>query len=89
MAPYQKKCQQTSRSLQVGRRAFLKSGSLVLLAGTLNPSKLFAAEPQTALRVGLVTDLHYADKPPRGGTRHYRETLQKLKEAPPTTRTPS
>jgi alkaline phosphatase len=30
--------------------------------------------------VGLVTDLHYADKAP-AGTRHYRETLAKLEEA--------
>ena len=32
------------------------------------------------LHIGLVTDLHYADKPP-AGTRHYRETLAKLAEA--------
>jgi predicted phosphodiesterase len=32
------------------------------------------------VRVGLITDLHYADKPP-AGTRHYRETLGKLAEA--------
>jgi alkaline phosphatase len=32
------------------------------------------------VRIGLVTDLHYADKPP-AGTRHYRETLAKLAEA--------
>jgi alkaline phosphatase len=30
--------------------------------------------------VGLVTDLHYADKAP-AGTRHYRKTLAKLEEA--------
>lgn len=30
--------------------------------------------------VGLVTDLHYADKPP-AGSRHYRATLQKIREA--------
>jgi alkaline phosphatase len=33
-----------------------------------------------ALKIGLVTDLHHADKPP-AGTRHYRETLGKLTEA--------
>jgi len=32
------------------------------------------------LRVGLVTDMHYADKPP-GGSRHYRESLDKLAAA--------
>ena len=32
------------------------------------------------MRLGLITDLHYADKPPVG-TRHYRETIGKLQEA--------
>ena len=32
------------------------------------------------LRFGLITDLHYADKPP-AGSRHYRETPAKLAEA--------
>ena len=35
---------------------------------------------KTKLRIGLVTDLHYADKNP-AGSRHYRETLDKLEEA--------
>lgn len=33
-----------------------------------------------ALQVGLITDLHYADKPP-AGSRFYRETIDKLSEA--------
>jgi predicted phosphodiesterase len=40
--------------------------------------ELFASEP--TLRVALLTDMHYADKPP-AGTRHYRETVDKLAEA--------
>ncbi|MGB0581212.1 MAG: metallophosphoesterase, partial [Limisphaerales bacterium] len=32
------------------------------------------------MRIGLVTDLHHADKPARG-SRHYRESLGKLEEA--------
>jgi alkaline phosphatase len=32
------------------------------------------------VRIGLLTDLHYADKEPNG-SRHYRETLAKLEEA--------
>ena len=36
--------------------------------------------PRRPLRVGLITDLHYADKEP-AGTRHYRETPRKLAEA--------
>jgi alkaline phosphatase len=41
---------------------------------------LLADDDTSHLRVGLVTDLHYADKAP-AGTRHYRETLAKLDEA--------
>jgi alkaline phosphatase len=64
----------------LGRRAFLKNGTLVLTAAALNRS-LFGADQQApVLRVGLVTDLHYADKPP-AGSRHYRETPDKLAEA--------
>lgn len=68
----------------LGRRAFLKNGALVL-AGLSVPSMTRLAaranepSPRGAVRVGLVTDLHYADKPP-AGSRHYRETITKLKE---------
>jgi predicted phosphodiesterase len=65
--------------LYLGRRAFLERGTLVLSAATLSASKLLAEEESPDLRVGLVTDLHYADKAP-AGTRHYRETLDKLDE---------
>ena len=68
-------------SRPTSRRSFLREGSL-LLAGTaiLDPASLFGADDPPALRIGLVTDLHYADKPP-AGTRHYRETPTKLAEA--------
>jgi alkaline phosphatase len=65
---------------RLGRRAFLKNGSLVLTAATLSPRTRFADDGASTLRVGLVTDLHYADKPP-AGSRHYRETPDKLAEA--------
>jgi alkaline phosphatase len=65
----------------VGRRAFLQGGTLVLTAAaTPNLIPAFADAPRPGLRVGMVTDLHHADKPP-AGTRHYRETLGKLAEA--------
>ena len=67
----------------LNRRAFLQRGTLLLTAaGTAlaDVSGLLADETKPALRIGLVTDLHYADKPPRG-TRYYRETLGKLNEA--------
>ncbi|KAA0140658.1 alkaline phosphatase [Gimesia chilikensis] len=70
--------------ISLGRRAFLQQGALVLGGLTAAPlGQLAAAADQKqrgAVRVGLVTDLHYADKPP-GGSRHYRETLKKLDEA--------
>ena len=46
-----------------------------------NESRAADDEPATPLvRIGLVTDLHYADKPP-GGSRHYRDSLAKLAAA--------
>ncbi|QDV34374.1 metallophosphoesterase family protein [Tautonia plasticadhaerens] len=68
---------------RLGRRAFLSEGVLLLGAATMS-GRASAASPDSedrpALRVGLITDLHYADKPP-AGTRHYRETPSKLAEA--------
>lgn len=66
--------------VRLGRRAFLQQGTLVLSAASLGSSNLLADHKTPRLRVGLVTDLHYADKTP-AGTRHYRETLAKLEEA--------
>ena len=65
--------------VRLGRRAFLQHGTLLLTAASLDAAPLWADE-QKLVRVGLVTDLHHADKPP-AGTRHYRETLGKLAEA--------
>jgi alkaline phosphatase len=65
--------------IRLGRRAFLKHGTLVMTAASLSSSKLLADDKSPSLRVGLVTDLHYADKA-SSGTRHYRETLAKLEE---------
>lgn len=66
---------------RLGRRAFVLDGILLLAAAaTTDASALLASNSESKLRVGLMTDLHYADKPPRG-TRHYRETLDKVAEA--------
>lgn len=62
------------------RRTFLKDGTLILAAAMISPRDLFAETDSPKLRVGLVTDLHYADKASRG-SRHYRQTLSKLDEA--------
>lgn len=73
------------------RRVFLQGSTLVIVAAGASvagaaaiphPSGRSAEQeaPETLLRIGLVTDLHYADKPP-AGSRHYRQTPQKLAEA--------
>ncbi len=70
-----------SPARQLGRRAFLKESTLILgalAAGNWTASRLLAAETP-ALRLGLVTDVHYADRPP-GDTRFYRESIGKLQE---------
>jgi alkaline phosphatase len=69
------------------RRGFLQGGALVLggLAAGGLPRRVWGAvqEQEVAkpmLRLGIVTDCHYADRD-RSGTRHYRETAWKLPEA--------
>ena len=64
--------------LQLGRRAWLKGTTLLLL--TQRARLVRAEDAQIRLRVGLVTDMHYADKS-AAGSRFYRETLAKLSEA--------
>ena len=64
----------------LARRAFLHHGSLLL--GSLHLGQVLAIEPkaQPLFSIGLMTDLHYADKAPTK-TRFYREALGKLDEA--------
>jgi alkaline phosphatase len=66
--------------LHSSRRTFLHRG-LFCMAGFRSLIGL-AADPaaKPRFRVGLITDLHYADKPEKG-TRFYRETPAKLREA--------
>ena len=74
----------TPKSLS--RRAFASKGSLFLFtAGASSTLADFAMadeskKPKRLLRAGLITDLHHADKDPRG-SRHYRESIGKLAEA--------
>jgi alkaline phosphatase len=68
---------------RLGRRAFFRQGTLLLTASasaTLEPSSLFANAAVKGVSVGLITDLHHADKP-AASNRYYRETLDKLSEA--------
>lgn len=62
------------------RRTLLQNGTLVLLSSALAPARAFTEETGSPLKIGLITDLHYADKP-AAGTRYYRETLGKLEAA--------
>ncbi len=63
------------------RRSFLRGGTLLLAAGAaLKAAPGLADEGGERLRIGLVTDLHYADKPP-AINRYYREAPEKLAEA--------
>lgn len=57
---------------------FLGGGTLLLLAAGGDAESALAAEP--ILKVGLITDVHYADADTKG-TRHYRESLGKMREA--------
>lgn len=63
------------------RRTFLHDGSLLLLSTgfAANSNLLLADTSLHPVRIGMVTDLHYADKP-AAGTRYYRETLSKMEE---------
>lgn len=66
---------------RISRRAFVVGNSLVLCggAGRSFSSECFRAESSgdQPIRAALLTDLHYADKP-AAGSRHYRDTLEKL-----------
>ena len=70
-----------AKPIRLSRRAFLQGTTLLLAGGRLCPERLLAAaEDRPKVRLGLITDLHYADKESKG-TRYYRETLRKLAEA--------
>ncbi len=63
------------------RRAFLQKGALVMTAAmSLADSLAAEAAASPALRIGLLTDPHYADIPAKG-KRHYRDSLGKVRAA--------
>ena len=65
---------------EAGRRAFLRDGSILLLAGLTFAPPCKAAVDLAPLHFSIITDLHYADKD-TAGSRHYRESIPKLIEA--------
>jgi len=63
------------------RRAFLRRSALFLPGVMGFAAAAQAADPEPpALRVGMMTDVHYADRA-AGGSRHYRDSLAKMREA--------
>ncbi len=60
------------KGTRLSRRLLLRGGALSLTSGM--------GESAPAVTFAAVTDLHYADKPP-AGSRHYRDTIAKLREA--------
>ena len=68
------------------RRAFLLDGALVLAGGAAGTAFLAQAAKRNlstqnpAVRVGLIADVHYADKK-SAGTRHYRDSIDKMRRA--------
>lgn len=63
----------------MNRRTFLKkSGGSILLLNLTHP--FISCDRAIGLRFGIVTDLHYAGKEPRG-TRYFNQSGQKLREA--------
>ncbi len=70
----------------LNRRAFIRQGTLFLAASSLGWNEVsgaIAAEDDRSkpkVRIGVVTDLHCADRPP-ARSRYYRETPAKLTEA--------
>lgn len=68
-------------NVPLSRRAFLRGSTLILIgAGCAEPSTGSDSPQLSTVRIGLLTDLHYAEKDPIK-TRYYRETPVKLAEA--------
>ena len=72
--------QQGGTGWHVSRRCFLLNSG-ILIAGYAFGAKHGYANGlnETRARFGIVTDIHYADAP-ANGTRHYRESLAKMRE---------
>ncbi|MCH7903866.1 MAG: metallophosphoesterase [Armatimonadetes bacterium] len=62
--------------MSVSRREFLAGTTLL----ALSPSLLARVSRPGLLKIGILTDAHYADADTRG-TRHYSESLTKMQEA--------
>lgn len=63
----------------LSRQKFLKAGCSAALLLATGVSSACKKTNRTALRVGLVSDTHYADRSP-AGIRYYRESMTKFQE---------
>lgn len=68
------------KSGQLSRRAFLEGGTLFLAGAAAGPVWRCLLDEKPLATIGIVTDIHHADKAPNG-TRYYRQSLAKLDEA--------
>ena len=62
----------------LSRRAFIQKGAMLLTGAAVARTAQAGDDP--ILRIGLVTDLHHADREPNGN-RFYRDTLRKFARA--------
>ena len=70
-----------SPAQRLDRRVWIQGAALMLGAAGATQAEASRANARLApLAVGLVTDMHYADKP-AAGSRHYRDSLTKLEAA--------
>lgn len=65
---------------RLGRRAFLRHGSLLLTAAGLRSAQAASPAAAPVARIGLLADAHYADIPAKG-KRHYHDSLAKVRTA--------
>ena len=83
--------QKNDRSTAYGSRGFvsrrgllagaaLAGGSLFLGPGGAALGRVLAERSRPLLKIGLITDLHYAEKA-TAGNRHYRDSLLKIRPA--------
>ena len=62
------------------RRRFLGISGITTAGMLISPELLATGANQPALRFGMISDIHYADREP-AGNRFYRQSIPKMKEA--------
>lgn len=63
----------------MNRKEFLYTSSMAISGLVLRPISM--PVPRQKIRIGMITDLHYADRStPQNSSRYYRESLEKLRD---------